>query len=175
MKILLLLVCFMATPAFAFDASLSLGYAGLDGGVYVGGTKTPASFHELSIAYRGPGRGYAGIEVSRLFNESKTASTNGLFLLGRRFDLKERLSASVELGLGVSSVEEKTSLQDVGGFGLGVGLGSRLTYQVDPKWSVGVNASWKHYTYCDSFWGKDIFKDLVIDQKGLGLFVEYHF
>lgn len=173
--LLIILSFFLSTQAHAEGATLGLGFSTLDGGVYVGGQKTPASFYEASLTYRGPGSIYGGAEVNYLYNESSTKNTGLLALVGKNFEISEKVRITTEALVGFGFLREKTNIQDIDGSGMAVGLRANMFYKFDEHWAVGGSASWKHYMYSNSFWGEDIYKDMVIDQKGLSLSLEYLF
>lgn len=148
----------------------------LDGGYYIGGKKIPASFYNMNLSFKiisNPSF-YYGAEFQYLFNKSKVNTQTGVAIVGKKWD-QNSFFYGVEGGLGFSFYEETTEIQQGQASGLSTLLRGQVGKKINDQWSFIVNYSWIHYTYSDSFWGSDIFKDVAIDQMGLTIGLDFNF
>ena len=159
------------------DSLFVLGatWGALDGGVYVGGKKIPASFYLLDVSFKTAKPSfYFGGEFQHLYNESKVKTTS-LFAIGGKRWVESWFFWGFEGGLGYSQYEESTAIQQAQANGLGILMRAQVGHEFYKSWSVVGSYNWIHYTFSDSFWGKDMFDDVAIDQMGLSLSLEFKF
>ena len=145
---------------------VTLNSGPLNGGVYVGGHKTPASFWEtnLNVDYQYE-KLELGASLGYLKNNSALKNYTALLSLGTFQNLNSKVQLYEKLKAGISFVEEKTALQGVGGSGfhLQAEVGFRYTLK---GYFIGMNLTYYHSTFANSYWGEDLFSDLALDFLG---------
>lgn len=138
-----------------------------EGGIYVGGKKTPAEFSYGGVAYR---RFFKhldlGCEFSTLQNQSATKVYSLLGYVGGSHNFSEDFKISGGGLFGVSKLTEVTTLQSINGSGITLGARLDAQYNFNNSFFIAGGIYWYHPMFAKSFWGEDIFSEVVIDFIG---------
>lgn len=155
---------------------LSLGIAYYQGGIYFGGLKTPADFSFVSLDYLHSSESWydLGLGVGYLFNKSQVTSTNAMVYFGGKYRHQNwTFRGGLQGGLGY--YKEVTAVQSAQTFGLVMGSKVQVEYKLSDKYFAGVSYNWQHSMFASSFWGKDVFSDVVLDFTGPQLHIGFSF
>lgn len=138
-----------------------------EGGIYVGGRKTPAEFSYGGLAYRKSFKYLdLGAEFSTLQNQSATKVYSLLGYVGGTYSFSEKFKVSGGGLFGVSKLTEVTTLQSINGSGITLGARLDAQYNLNESFFVSGGLYWYHPMFAKSFWGEDIFSEVVIDFIG---------
>ena len=155
---------------------LSIGIAHYQGGIYFGGLKTPAEFSFMSLDYIYESNSWYdfGVSGGYLFNQSQVSSWS----LAGYAGIKHKAGPWTFRGgpqLGVAYYREVTPIQNAQAFGTMVGARVQVEYQISQTIHLIGGYHWHHAMFADSFWGKDVFSDVVVDFMGPQMAIGFSF
>lgn len=164
-------------PATPLTEKINFSAAYLQGGIYFGGQKTPADFSFFSLDYlhETPGVLDWGLNFGYLVNQSAVKNYSLALYVGGKIKIAPPLTLRLGPQIGIGIYHEQSEVQDAAAFGWNLGAKASLDYQFSRSWSISGGYTWNHFMYADSFWGKDIFKDVVLDFTGPQVSIGYSF
>lgn len=144
-----------------------VGVAYYQGGIYFGGLKTPADFSYVSLGVLTETKSMLdyGFQVGHLFNKSAVKSYDGMVYVGGRIR-KDHWTFRAGPQIGLAMYQEKTNIQNASAFGPVLGAKIQVEYQVSQNLNLVGSYNWHHSMFASSFWGKDVFSDVVLDFLG---------